>query len=71
MLKACKVGHIDVEISEEDKVVWLTTGNDPYEISVIGVYADEAKELIRFCQNILKHMSLVFIKTKETRCGIR
>ena len=47
MLKAYKVGHIDVEISEEDEAVWLTTGNDPYEISVIGVYADEAKELIR------------------------
>ena len=48
MLKAYKVGHIDVEISEEDKVVWLTTGKDHYEISVVGVYyVDEAKDLIK------------------------
>ena len=48
MLKAYKVGHIDVEISEEDKAVWLTTGDEPYEISVVGVYyVDEAKDLIK------------------------
>ena len=48
MLKAYKVGHIDVEISEKDKAVWLTTGDDPYEISVVGVYSvDEAKDLIK------------------------
>ena len=48
MLKAYKVGHIDVEISEKDKAVWLTTGDEPYEISVVGVYSvDEAKDLIK------------------------
>ena len=64
MLKAYKVGHIDVEISEEDEAVWLTTGNDPYEISVIGVYADEAKELIKVLSEYIEAHESCFHKDK-------
>ena len=65
MLKAYKVGHIDVEISEKDKAVWLTTGDEPYEISVIGVYdIDEAKELIKVLSEYIELYEPCFHKYK-------
>lgn len=36
------------KFQKKDKAVWLTTGDEPYEISVVGVYSvDEAKDLIK------------------------
>ena len=65
MLKAFRVGHIDVEISEEDKTVWFTAGNDPYEISAIGVYdIDEAKELIKVLSEYIELHKSCFHKDK-------